>query len=208
MDQTNPDSASRIVVLASGSGSNLQALLDHDVASWDVVGVVSDQPGAGALDRAARAGVPHAVVSYSDFPDRGAFTAATCDAIDRFSADFVVLAGFMRVLGADAISRFPNRIINIHPSLLPSFPGAHGVRDALAYGVTVTGVTVHFVDEHLDHGPIIAQEAVVVLPGDDEERLHARLQKVEHRLLPHVVTQLAKGNLEVSGRIVKGTVST
>lgn len=208
MEHKTTDSVSRIVVLASGSGSNLQALLDHAGAGWQVVGVVSDQPHARALQRAANAGVPNRVVQFADHADRDAFTAAICDAIDEFAPDFVVLAGFMRVLGAGAIARFPNRIINIHPALLPAFPGAHGVRDALAYGVAVTGVTVHFVDEHLDHGPIIAQEAVAVLPGDDEASLHARLQTIEHRLLPHVVTQLAKGTLEVSGRIVKGTVST
>ncbi len=208
MDQTKSDSASRIVVLASGSGSNLQILLDHKADSWRVVGVVSDRPSAHALDRAAAAGVPSEVVQYSSFGDRAAFTAAVCDSIDRFDPHFIVLAGFMRVLGPDAILRFPNQIINVHPSLLPSFPGAHGVRDALKYGVAVTGVTVHFVDEQLDHGPIIAQEAVAVLPGDDEDSLHARLQAIEHRLLPHVVTQLAEGTLEVSGRIVKGTVST
>lgn len=208
MEHTTTDSVSRIVVLASGSGSNLQALLNDDGDSWMVVGVVSDRPEARALDRAALAAVPHKVVEFSDHADRAAFTSAICDAIDEFAPDFVVLAGFMRVLGHDAIARFPNRIINIHPSLLPAFPGAHGVRDALAHGVAVTGVTVHFVDEHLDHGPIIAQEGVAVLPGDDAASLHSRLQTVEHRLLPHVVTQLAKGTLEVSGRIVKGTVST
>lgn len=208
MEHKTTDSVSRIVVLASGSGSNLQTLLDHEAESWSVVGVVSDQPSARALDRAAEAGVASEVVQYSSFADRVAFTAAVCDSIDRFAPHFIVLAGFMRVLGPGAIARFPNRIINIHPSLLPSFPGAHGVRDALEYGVAVTGVTVHFVDQHLDHGPIIAQEAVTVLPGDDEASLHARLQIIEHRLLPLVVTQLAKGTLEVSGRIVKGTVST
>jgi phosphoribosylglycinamide formyltransferase-1 len=199
---------SRIVVLASGSGSNLQTLLDHKGDDWRVVGVVSDQPEALALQRAATVAVPHKIVRFSDRGDRSAFTAAICDAVDEFTPHFVVMAGFMRVLGPGAIARFPYRIINIHPSLLPAFKGAHGVRDALAYGVSVTGVTIHFVDEHLDHGPIIAQEAVPVLPGDDEASLHARLQAVEHRLLPRVVTQLAKGTLEVSGRIVKGTVST
>ncbi len=208
MEHTTTDPVSRIVVLASGSGSNLQTLLDHDGDDWQVVGVVSDRPGAVALQRAANAAVPSQVIEFSDHDDRTAFTAAICDAIDRYTADFVVLAGFMRVLGPGAIARYPNRIINIHPSLLPAFPGAHGVRDALSYGVAVTGVTVHFVDEHLDHGPIIAQEAVPVLPGDGEASLHARLQTVEHRLLPQVVTQLANGSLEISGRIVKGTVST
>jgi phosphoribosylglycinamide formyltransferase-1 len=114
----------------------------------------------------------------------------------------------MRVLAPPAIQRFPNRIINIHPSLLPAFPGAHAVRDALEFGAKVTGVTIHFVDEHLDHGPIICQAPVAIVAGDDEESLHARIQAVEHRLLPQVVTDLALGHLEVSGRIVKGRVTT
>ena len=207
MAQESTDTPSRIVVLASGSGSNLQVLLDAAEDSWSVVGVLSDQPAARALQRAAGADVPSRVIEWGDYADRNDFTEAICDAADEFDPDYLVLAGFMRLLGPGAIARFPGRIINVHPSLLPAFPGAHGVRDALAYGAKVTGVTVHFVDEHLDHGPIIAQEALAVLPGDDETTLHGRIQAIEHRLLPDVVTRLAKGELAISGRIVKGRVN-
>ena len=201
------DSVGRIVVLASGSGSNLQVLLDSVETSWSVVGVVSDQPDAGALGRAARVNVPSRVVEWRDYTNRHDFTEAICAAAGEFNPDYLVLAGFMRVLGPSAIARFPDRIINVHPSLLPAFPGAHGVRDALDYGAKVTGVTVHFVDEHLDHGAIIAQEAVEVAAGDDEATLHCRIQVIEHRLLPQVVTRLATGELEISGRMVKGKVN-
>ena len=207
MAQHSSDTVGRIVVLASGSGTNLQALLDSVEPSWSVVGVVSDQPEAGALQRAARAKVPSHVVEWGEYANRDDFTNAICIAAGEFDPDYVVLAGFMRVLGQSAITHFPDQIVNVHPSLLPAFPGAHGVRDALDYGAKVTGVTVHFVDEHLDHGPIIAQEAVEVLPGDNEQALHGRIQLIEHRLLREVVTQLAQGELEISGRTVKRRVN-
>jgi len=207
MAQDTSDTMGRIVVLASGSGSNLQALLDSAESSWSVVGVVSDQPDARALQRAAGANVPSRVVEWGDYADRNDFTDAICAAADRFDPDYIVLAGFMRVLGPGAIRHFPDRIINVHPSLLPSFPGAHGVRDALAYGAKVTGVTIHFVDEHLDHGPIIAQEALEVLAGEGEAGLHSRIQEIEHRLLPQVVTRLAEREFDISGRIVNGRVN-
>jgi phosphoribosylglycinamide formyltransferase-1 len=207
MAQETIDTVGRIVVLASGSGSNLQALLDVGARSWTVVGVVSDQPDAGALQRAARANVPSRIVEWGDHANRDDFTEAICAAALEFAPDYIVLAGFMRVLGPGAMIHFPNRIINVHPSLLPAFPGAHGVRDALAYGVKVTGVTVHFVDEHLDHGPIIVQEAIAIVPGDDETVLHGRIQAIEHRLLPEVVTKLVNEEFGVSGRVVKGRVN-
>ena len=207
MAQETIDTPSRIVVLASGSGSNLQVLLDAAESGWSVVGVVSDQPTARALQRAADAGVASRVVEWNDYSDRDEFTDAICAAALDFDPDYVVLAGFMRVLGPGAITHFPNRIINVHPSLLPAFPGAHGVRDAIAYGAKVTGVTVHFVDEHLDHGPIIAQEALEVVAGDDEAALHSRIQEIEHRLLPQVVTGLAKGELYIDGRVVNRRVN-
>ena len=197
----------RVVVLASGSGTNLQVLMDDPSPSWSVVGVITDRPGVRALERAATAGIDTVVVEWSDYGSRPEFTAALCDVIDGMGADLIVLAGFMRILDAVAIERFPNKIINVHPSLLPAFPGAHAVRDALNYGAKVTGVTVHFVDEHLDHGPIIRQEAVPVLAGDDEDSLHGRIQIEEHRLLPAVVTALARNEYEVTGRTVKGKVT-
>ena len=207
MELTNANTAGHIVVLASGSGSNLQTLLDVSSDEWAVVGVVSDRPGSGALERAARANVPTRTVRWRDYPDREAFTEGICARIAEFDPGLIVLAGFMRVLGPAAVRRWPNRIVNVHPSLLPAFPGAHAVRDALDHGVKVTGVTIHFVDEQLDHGPIIRQEAVDVLPDDNEDSLHRRIQTVEHRLLPEVVASLVGGEYDVSGRIVKGRVT-
>ncbi len=195
-----------VAVLVSGSGSNLQAILDAAANDPDfgagVSVVISDRPGVKALQRAVDAGVPTEVVEWGDFDDREAFTAAVCDAAERHGAVALVLAGFMRILAPEAIRRFPNRILNIHPALLPSFRGAHAVPEALAHGVRLSGVTVHFVDEEVDHGPIIAQEAVPVLPDDTEETLHARIQQREHLLYPQVVKALAHGRLQVKGRQV------
>ncbi len=200
-----PDSRYPIAVLVSGSGSNLQAILDAarrpDYAATPVV-VISDRPDIAALGRAAGAGVETEVVDWADFDDRVAFSEAVVDAAERHGARALVLAGFMRVLSRSAVDRYRDRIINIHPALLPSFPGAHAIRDALAYGVTVTGVTVHFVDEEIDHGPIIAQEAVDVRPDDNEAILHARIQEVEHRMLPAIVDSFARGRYRVRGRHV------
>ena len=195
-----------VAVLASGSGSNLQALLDASRTDPGfgarIVVVISDRPGVAALGRAADAGVPAEVVSWGDFNEREEFSMAVCEAAQRHGAEALLLAGFMRILSPEAIDRFPNRIINIHPALLPAFPGAHAVPAALAHGVKVSGVTVHFVDAEVDHGPIIAQRAVAVEPGDTEETLHARIQREEHRLFPEVVKAFAAGRLRVEGRHV------
>jgi len=194
-----------VAVLVSGGGTNLQAILDAQGEprfSSEVVVVISDRPSVKALDRARTSGIAATVVSWDDSPDRVTFSSAICDEADRHGAAALVLAGFMRVLSPGAIERFPNRIINVHPALLPAFPGARSVPEALEYGVTVTGVTVHFVDEEVDHGPIIIQEAVAVLLDDDAVTLHARLQEVEHRLLPQVVDALGRGSLHVDGRRV------
>jgi phosphoribosylglycinamide formyltransferase-1 len=190
-------------VLVSGSGTNLQALID---ASRDpgfgarMVLVLSDRPGVRALERARQAGIPATVVGWSG--DREAFTAEVCDAAEAAGAEAMVLAGFMRILSPAAVQRFPDRILNVHPSLLPAFPGADAVPQALAHAVKLTGVTVHFVDAEVDHGPVIAQEAVPVLPDDDEGALHARIQQVEHRLYPAVVAAFARGAIRVEGRRV------
>ena len=187
-----------IAVLVSGSGSNLQAIIDaadDPGYSAAIVVVISDRPDVKALDRAATAGIDYEIVDWDDFDSRHRFSEAICDVAERNGAKALVLAGFMRILAPVAIERFPNRIINIHPSLLPSFPGAHAVRETLAHGVTVTGVTVHVVDEQVDHGPIIRQEAVPVLPDDDDATLHARIQEVEHRIYPEVVDALARGQI-------------
>ena len=194
-----------VAVLASGSGSNLQALLDAS-ARYDfgasIVAVISDRPGARALERAASAGVSTEIVDWADYADRISFTNAICDAAERLGAEVLVLAGFMRVLSPVAIERFPSRILNIHPGLLPAFPGERAVADALEFGVKLTGVTVHFVDEKIDHGPIIYQEVVRVHPGDTVRDLHTRIQEVEHRVYPEVLDALAHGRLRVEGRQV------
>lgn len=134
--------------------------------------------------------------------DRDAFTREVCEVVEQAGASAMILAGFMRILGLEAVRRFPDRILNIHPSLLPSFPGAHAVTQALEFGAKITGVTVHFVDEQVDHGPIIAQEAVSVMPEDDEASLHARIQEAEHRLFPTAVAAMAAGRLRIEGRTV------
>jgi phosphoribosylglycinamide formyltransferase-1 len=194
-----------VAVLVSGSGSNLQAIIDAAVTldyPAEVVVVVSDRGGVPALDRATKAEIPAVIVHWSDFDDRDRFTEAVCDVAVDHGAKALVLAGFMRILAPTAIRRFPNRILNVHPALLPSFPGAHAVPQALAHGVKLTGVTVHFVDEEVDHGPIVSQEPVPVLDGDDEATLHARIQEVEHRLLPEALAALARDRLRVTGRHV------
>lgn len=195
-----------IAVLVSGSGSNLQAIIDAAESDPEygarIVCVISDRDGIRGLARAVAAGIPTRVVAWERGTDRRAYTESICDAADEAGAAALVLAGFMRILTKEAVDRFPQRILNIHPALLPSFPGAHGVRDALAYGVKTSGVTVHFVDEEVDHGPIVAQRAVAVFPDDTEDSLHARIQKEEHQLLPLVVNAFAAGRLKVRGRVV------
>jgi phosphoribosylglycinamide formyltransferase-1 len=193
----------RIAVLVSGSGTNLQALLYDEAIAPHIAVVLSDRPGVAALDRAASRGIDTEVLEPSGYPDRAAYTDAVRDDLLARSIDTVVLAGFMRVLGASFFVAFPDRVLNVHPALLPSFPGAHAVADALAWGVKVTGVTVHLVDEQVDHGPIVLQEAVAVRDDDDPASLAARVHAVEHRLLPAAVRALLKGCLVVEGRKVR-----
>lgn len=175
----------------------MTAIADHleSIDDIEIAVVISDRVGAAGLEKARARGIETELVAWADHPNRPAFTSTICDAIDRHGCDVVVLAGFMRILSAEAVHRFESRILNIHPSLLPSFPGAHAVPEALAFGVKQTGVTVHLVDEMVDHGPILAQEAVPVLTGDDESTLHARIQAVEHRLYPEVVVWYARERL-------------
>ncbi len=191
-------------MLASGSGSTLQALLDAAAgSSYDVVAVGSDRPGARALERAAEAGAPTFTCALADSPDRDAWNTALADAVAEHAPDLVVCAGFMRILSQDFLARFPGRVVNTHPALLPSFPGAHAVADALAYGVRVSGVTVHFVDEGVDTGPVIAQAAVPVLDGDDEAALQSRIQDVERPLYVEAIDRLAREGWTVQGRTVR-----
>lgn len=189
-------------MLASGSGTNFQALIDAADADVEISLLIADRPDIGALTRAEAAGIPSQLIKYGQFADRDSFSRAAIAAAEESGAESLVLAGFMRILAPVAVRRYRNRILNIHPSLLPAFPGAHAVAQALAHGVKVTGVTVHFVDEEVDHGPIIAQRPVPVLPGDTEETLHERIQIEEHKIYPEVVSAFAAGRVRVSGREV------
>jgi phosphoribosylglycinamide formyltransferase-1 len=198
----NPEGPIKFAVLASGSGTNFQALIDSADPAVEFSVLISDRQEAGALRRADAAGIPTAVAEYSDYADREAFSTAIVAAARAAEAKALVLAGFMRILSPVALDGFPDRIINIHPSLLPAFPGARAVAQALAYGAKVTGVTVHFVDEEVDHGPIIAQRAVPILDDDTVETLHERIQIEEHKLYPEVISAFARGRIEVIGREV------
>lgn len=189
--------SARIVVLASGSGTLLQALIDAIAVrrlDAEIVAVGSDAPGAMALARSEQAGIPAFVEAPSDHADRSAWSAAMTERVTGFAPDWVVSVGFMRILGPDFVDAFPGRIVNTHPALLPSFPGAHAVRDALAHGVRVTGCTIHLVDHGVDTGPILAQRAVDVLPGEDEAALHERIKDVERPLLVETLARLIGEN--------------
>ena len=196
----------RVVVLVSGGGTNLQALLDAAADpryGVEVVAVGADRDGIEGLARAERAGVPTFVVRVSDHADRPAWDAALADEVARFAPDLVVGAGFMKILGAAFLTRFEGKVVNTHPALLPSFPGAHGVPDALAYGVRVTGCTAHFVDAGVDTGPIIAQRAVEVRDDDTADSLHDRIKVAERAMLVDVVGRLAREGWRVDGRQVR-----
>jgi phosphoribosylglycinamide formyltransferase-1 len=192
-------SAFRIVVLASGSGTNLQAILDelHGREGVEVVGVGSDKPAAGALERGRRAGVETAVFPSTDFPDRVARDEAFGDWIESREADLIVLAGYMQLLSAGFVQRFRNRVVNVHPALLPAFPGLDAIGQALAAEVETTGVTVHFVDEGVDTGPVILQREVPVPPGVRREELEAAVHTVEHELYPEAIRMIAQGRVRI-----------
>jgi phosphoribosylglycinamide formyltransferase-1 len=191
----------RVVVLASGNGSNAQAVLDRTDLGGDVVAVVTDVPEAFVLQRAKDAGVEGVCVDRRGYEDRKTWEEALIDAVADRAPDVIVLAGFMRILSGAFVRRWP--ILNVHPSLLPSFPGAHAVEDALEHGVKVTGVTVHFVVEEVDAGPIVAQEAVAIGSDDTADSLHERLKTIEHRLLPDAVALFCADRLQLTGRKVR-----
>ena len=188
----------RVGVLASGAGTNLQALLDADLAPAEVVAVISNVPGARALERAQAAGVPHRLIPHREFDGRAAFDAALVDALREARVDWVVLAGFMRIVTPVFLNAFPNRVINIHPSLLPAFPGVNAQRQAHEAGVRVTGCTVHLVDAGVDTGPILAQAAVPIHRSDRLIDIQKRILAVEHRLLPTVVRAAARGEVDAT----------
>ncbi|HEX5762542.1 MAG TPA: phosphoribosylglycinamide formyltransferase [Solirubrobacterales bacterium] len=189
----------KLVVLASGNGSNLQAILDtlHGRDGIEVVGVGSDKAAARALERARAAGVETAVFPREDYADRAERDAAMADWIESRGADLVVLAGYMQLLGEGFVDRFRHRIVNVHPALLPSFPGLDAIGQALDAGVKTTGVTVHFVDEGVDTGPTIAQREVPVPAGRDRAALEAEIHAVEHELYPEAIRMLAQGRIRI-----------
>ena len=192
----------RIAVLVSGSGTNLQALLDHHVCGPRIALVLSDRPTVKALERAWVHGVESAVLEPKDFDGRDTFDRAVADLLHDRGIDVVVTAGYMRLLGSAVLDAYRGRWLNVHPSLLPAFPGMRGVADALAYGVKVTGVTVFLVDEGTDTGPVVLQEPIEVRDDDDWDSLEERVHKVEHRLLPAATAALVEGRLRLDGRKV------
>jgi phosphoribosylglycinamide formyltransferase-1 len=192
-----------MVILISGRGSNLPSLFETDLP-LDIKAVISNRPDAPGLKLAEKYGAPTRVVDHKQFPDREAFDAALAREIDTFDADFVVCAGFMRVLTAGFVEHYRRRLINIHPSLLPAFPGLHTHREAIAQGCKIHGCTVHIVTPALDHGPIIIQAAVPVFPHDTPEVLAARVMQQEHRIYPQALRWLAEGRVEfISDAVVK-----
>lgn len=200
-------SRARVGVLVSGSGSNLQALLDASRAPdspAEIALVVSNVPSAFALERARQAGVETAVLEHRAHPSREAFDTALVERLVAHRIEWVCLAGFMRLLTPIFLRAFSGRVLNVHPALLPAFPGLHAPRQALEAGVKLAGCTVHFVDEGTDTGPIIAQAAVPVLDADDETSLAARIQLEEHRLYPAALARAVRGELRIEGRRVLG----
>jgi phosphoribosylglycinamide formyltransferase 1 len=198
--------SARLVVLVSGAGTNLQALLDacaDPAYGAQVTAVGADRDDIEGLRRAERAGVPTFVVRVKDHPTRDAWDAALTDAVAGYAPDLVVSAGFMKILGKRFLDRFAGRVMNTHPALLPAFPGTHGPREALEYGVKVTGCTAHFVDAGVDTGPIIAQETVPVLDDDDEDSLHERIKAVERPLLVRTVGRLVREGWIIENRRVR-----
>ncbi|MDQ6987490.1 MAG: phosphoribosylglycinamide formyltransferase [Mariprofundaceae bacterium] len=195
-----------IAVMASGKGSNLRVILDAMAAGRcpvDVQLVISDKADAQALDIARAAGVPQVLhINPQEYSDRAAFDAACAEGIDSAACQWIVLAGYMRILSAPFVRRFRNRIINIHPAILPAFPGAHAVEGALTHGVKISGCTVHLVDEVLDGGPILAQAVVPVLDDDKRETLHARIQAEEHKLYPATLARMVEHGFSFDGRKV------
>lgn len=196
----------KLGVLASGRGSNFQSIIDEIEAGRLKASVrllVVDKPGAFAIERAKKHSIEHLYLNPKDFPAKEDFYAKIAAELKAREVELVILAGFMRVVRKPLIDAFPNRIMNIHPALLPSFPGLHGHADALAYGVKISGCTVHFVDEGVDTGPVIIQAAVAVDPDDTEDSLSARILKLEHRIFPEAIRLFAEGRLTIEGRVVK-----
>jgi phosphoribosylglycinamide formyltransferase-1 len=196
-------------VLASGSGSNFQSIVDNIESGYidaKVAVLITDNPKAYAIERAQEHNIKHLVINPKDFPDRPSYNSHIADELKKRDVELVILAGFMRVVDKALIDRYPNKIMNIHPALLPSFPGLHGQRQAADYSVKISGCTVHFVDEGMDTGPIIIQAAVPAYHDDTEDSLGKRILKQEHRIFPYAIKLYSEGKVKVDGRrvIVEG----
>lgn len=201
--------APKLAVLVSGNGSNLQAMIDARARGEftpEIRVVISNRPGVGALERATRAGIEAVVLDHKTFPDRVSFDTALDAELRKRGVEWIALAGFMRLLSPGFVSSWRGRLVNVHPSLLPAFPGARALQAALEAGVDRTGVTVHFVDEGTDTGPAIAQAPVPIVPGDTEDTLASRVHEVEHRLFPRAVAAVATGRVKLEGDRVVGSV--
>ena len=198
----------KVGVLASGRGSNFQSIIDaikENRLKAKVCLLITDNPSAFAIERARKHSIEHLVLKPKEFSSRDAFYIAAAEALKQKDVGLVVLAGFMRIVGKPLIDAFPNRIMNIHPALLPSFPGLHAQKQAIDYGVKISGCTVHFVDEGMDTGPVIIQAAVPVYHTDTEEALSERILKLEHKIYPEAIRLFSEGRLKVEGRSVKIT---
>ncbi|GBD39235.1 Phosphoribosylglycinamide formyltransferase [bacterium HR37] len=192
----------RVAVFVSGSGTNLQAIIDANIPNVEIVVVVSNNPNAYAIERAKRHNIPVEVIDHRNYSSREEFEREIIKKLEPYRVDLIVLAGFMRILSPFFVRAYKNRIMNIHPALLPAFPGVNAVRQALSYGVKYTGCTVHFVDEGVDTGPIILQSVVPVYDDDTEEKLLERIHKEEHRIYPEAIRLFAEGKLHIEGRRV------
>jgi phosphoribosylglycinamide formyltransferase-1 len=195
----------RIAIFASGNGSNFQAIVDSVKLGdlpVDIGCLICDQPGAFVMERAEREHIPFLLFRLKDFNDKAAYEAEIVRKLLELEIDFIVLAGYMKLVGPTLLTAFAGKIINIHPSLLPAFPGKNAIGDALEYGVRVTGITIHFVDEGVDTGPIINQAVVPIIYGEDRESLTYRIHREEHRLYPEVIRWIAKGKVRLDGRRV------
>lgn len=196
----------RMGVLVSGSGTNLQAIIDRIISgdiNAEIACVISNKPEAYALTRAARHGIPVVIHEQAAFTDRRSFDAATVEILNSYAVELVILAGYMRILTDVMVNAFPNAIMNIHPALLPAFPGLHAQQQALDYGVLFSGCTVHFVDCGTDTGPIILQSVVPVEQDDTEESLSSRIQKAEHQTFAEAIKLFVEGKIQIEGRKVR-----
>lgn len=195
----------RLGVLLSGTGTNLQAILDAErdgALNAETVVVISNREEARGLERARKAGIPAVHVDRAAYNTAAEYNRAIAEELHRYGAEYVVMAGYMRLLGKEVLDAYPMRVLNLHPALLPAFPGASGIHDAFDHGVKVTGVTVHFADEHFDRGPIIAQEAVRIDEDDTLESLEAKIHEIEHRIYPEAIQAIAQGRIRIEGRKV------